>query len=80
MMLAASAAIRASSPIKRSFPRSMQIVKAAFFGFPKCVTLKRIFIFNAKPQNYRKGDAMYFTNGDHRAIDSLMRGTPGFDH
>ena len=30
-MLAASAAIQASSPIKRPFPRSMQIVKAAFF-------------------------------------------------
>ena len=23
---------------------------------------------------------MYFTNGDHRAFESLMRGTPGNDH
>ena len=31
MMLATSTAIQASSPTERPFPRSMQIVKAAFF-------------------------------------------------
>ena len=44
MMLAASDAIRASSPIKRPFPRSMQIVKAAFFCCLKIrFIVKRIF-------------------------------------
>ncbi len=39
------------------------------------------FIYTAKPKFDLEGrDAMYFTHGDHRAFESLMRGTPGGDH
>jgi len=42
MMLAASTAIRASSPTERPFPRSMKIVKEAFFVVEMRFTVKRI--------------------------------------
>jgi hypothetical protein len=43
MMLAVSTAIQASSPTEKPFPRSIQIVKAAFFCCLKMrFTMKRI--------------------------------------
>ena len=45
MMLAASTAIQASSPTERPFPRSMQIVKAAFFVAQNAFHRETYFVY-----------------------------------
>lgn len=46
-----------------------------------CLTVRHIFYIYRKAQIYLEGrDAMFFTNGDHRAFEQLMQGKPGSDH
>ena len=45
------------------------------------LTVRRNFYIYCKAQIYLEGrSAMFFTNGDRRAFESLMQGRPGSDH
>ena len=45
------------------------------------LTVRRIFYIYRKAQIHLEGRyAVYFTNGDHRAFESLMQDRPGSDH
>ena len=56
-------------------------MKAAFYYTKTCLTVRHVFVYI--PQALIQSEdkvTMYFTNGDHRAFESFMRGTPGSDH